>query len=197
MTPEIFFNGLELMVVVAFFIWFIYGPWQQTVISVTRHELFKIRHRLFLMAADGKLSFDSPEYGEMRKSINSLIRFCHMITLPRVVAMAFSMWVAPDSFKRRQTLAMVLAKVPDEGLRRALEAQWRKASDFLLLSIFLRSPVLLLLALPLAVLFPVLSVIVILDRQTFKSRYKVVRSTVERGIELETCQRDDSDLVLA
>lgn len=197
MTLEVFFARIEVLASVAFFIWFLYGFWQQTVVSVTRHELFKIRHRLFIMAADGKISFDSPEYGEMRKSINSMIRFCHMITLPRVVAVAFAMWTAPEQQKRRQPLTVVLSKVKDEALRKTLEGQWRKASDFVLLGIFLRSPVLLLLVVPVVVLSPLLSLLFILDRQDIKSRYKVVRSTVERGIELETCQRDGSDLVFA
>lgn len=182
MTPAIFFSRIVILGSIAFFIWFIFGPWQQLVIDVTRHELFKIRHRVFLMAADGKLDFRSTQYRELRDTFNSLIRFSHKITFPSMVAVAIARrWEKPGKIR----IAEIISQIADHDLRRSLEREWRKATDFVALGTFLRSPTLFLTAIVLAPLLPLLSVLMILDRHTMRNRYHAVKSTVEHGIELE------------
>lgn len=41
--------------------------------DVLKQNLFDLRDRLFDMAADGRIAFDSPAYGMLRRSINGLL----------------------------------------------------------------------------------------------------------------------------
>ena len=185
MTPAIFFTRIEIIASIAFLVWFVYGRWQQLITDVTRHELFKIRHRIFLMAADKKVSFTSPQYIELRETFNGLIRYSHTITLPRVAALYLMQKYEPP---KRIRIAEILRQIEDVDVRHAFETEWRKAADFVALAIFLRSPALILVAVILTPILPLLSVIAILDRQNLKVRYKSVRNTVEHGLELEACR---------
>lgn len=193
MTPAAFFTRIELLAAIAFFVWFVYDRWQQTVVDVTRHELFKIRHHVFLMAADGKIPFDSPEYSAIRESFNGLIRFSHKMTFPRLLAF----WIASpvQEEERRQTITEVISRVKDGEVRHALEKQWRKAGDFLLLGIWLRSPALLAISVIMTPFLPIFGLVLVMDRHSYRNRYKVVRSQMERSITIEACRQ--ADLVTA
>jgi hypothetical protein len=185
MTPQIFFARIETLLAIAFFVWFAYGRWQQLVIDVTRHELFKIRHRIFLMAADKKLDFNSAAYKELRETFNGLIRFCHVMTAPKMVAIyATRRYNAPQ----RMRMTELLGKFENTGTRQIIESEWRKAADFVSLSMLLRSPILLFVLVIATPLLPLLSVVLILNRQRVRKSYRsMIRNTVERGIELEVC----------
>jgi hypothetical protein len=66
-----------------------YGPWQSACTDVMRQLLFEKRDRLFDIARQGALGFESKEYREIRNSINSAIRFSHELTLPRLYYLSF------------------------------------------------------------------------------------------------------------
>ena len=182
MTPETFTTRVEVLLSLMFFVWFVYGRWQQLIVDVTRHELFKIRNRIFLMAADGKISFTSTQYKELRETFNGLIRYAHKITFPRLMAMSIA-----NHYERPKRLKVteILGSIEDDAVRHALEMEWRKAADFVSLGTFLRSPMLLLVTVVLAPFSPFLTVIVMLDRQRYQVRYKNVRHSIERGIDHE------------
>lgn len=55
-----------------------YGPVQHLLESIARHHLFVMRDELFDKARRGETSFDSDEYLEARRQLNSLIRFTHL-----------------------------------------------------------------------------------------------------------------------
>lgn len=54
-----------------------------------RFELFQLRHRLFLQAASGPLSFDLPAYKMLRQMINGNLRIGHRFGLLTIVLVWF------------------------------------------------------------------------------------------------------------
>lgn len=54
-------------------------------IAAFREEIFTLRDNLFLLAADGCVSFDHPAYVELRNRLNALCRFAHHVSLPTLV----------------------------------------------------------------------------------------------------------------
>lgn len=62
-----------------------YGPWQATCTDWARNFVFESRDKIFDLAASGELDFDSEEYKEIRDSLQSLIRYCHDLTVPKIV----------------------------------------------------------------------------------------------------------------
>jgi hypothetical protein len=54
-------------------------------VDFTRQKLFKLRDDLFDLAVDGKLSFDSNAYGMCRKTLNGVIRYCHRLSIYRII----------------------------------------------------------------------------------------------------------------
>src|SRR5262245_42077518 len=71
----------------------LYGPWQEVCTDIARQIIFEKRDAIFDLAHNGKLSFDSPEYGTIRSALQSSIRFAHELSLPRFLVMAFVFWV--------------------------------------------------------------------------------------------------------
>jgi hypothetical protein len=64
---------------------FFYGPWQRASEDLARQFLFEQRARLFLLACEGKLSFDSPSYKNARLMLNAYLRFAHDLSWPRLL----------------------------------------------------------------------------------------------------------------
>lgn len=61
--------------------WVLFEAVPSLVIDYTRGRLFDIRHRLFLAAADGQISFDHEGYKKLRSQINVQIRFAHQTSI--------------------------------------------------------------------------------------------------------------------
>src|SRR5689334_8428010 len=59
--------------------------WRQYRIDALRERLFQTRGELFDYAANGGVPFDHAAYGELRRMMNSMIRFAHRLTFTRVV----------------------------------------------------------------------------------------------------------------
>jgi hypothetical protein len=62
-----------------------YGPWQTFCVDVFRQYSFHQRDKLFDLAADGQVDFDSTEYRTARSNIEATIRFAHKATFARVM----------------------------------------------------------------------------------------------------------------
>lgn len=78
---------LTFLVISAFLAWF-YGPWQEVCTDFARQIMFEQRDKLFDLAHSGEISFDADHYKRSRASLNAAIRFCHEMTLARVVYLA-------------------------------------------------------------------------------------------------------------
>ena len=75
----LFLSGLFL------FILFFYGYWQSMCIDWGRQLMFEERSKLFDMAADGKIPFQSVEYVTIRCEIEKMIRFLHLVSWQRML----------------------------------------------------------------------------------------------------------------
>ncbi|MEX2618072.1 MAG: hypothetical protein WD767_18445 [Alphaproteobacteria bacterium] len=63
----------------------IYGPWQWICTDVARQSVFEHRDAIFDLADSGKLSFDSPQYRTIRRSLQKAIRYSHELTIPHLL----------------------------------------------------------------------------------------------------------------
>lgn len=78
-------------------VWILWSVlWRDLSIDIYRDSLFRVRDELFLMAADGKISFDHPAYGQLRLTINGSLRFAHTLSVLDLVFL-----VAQFAFDRR------------------------------------------------------------------------------------------------
>jgi len=62
-----------------------YLGWRPYRLDNVREKLFQLRSELFLLAADGEVSFSDPAYYGLRNRLNAVIRFAHTMTLTRVI----------------------------------------------------------------------------------------------------------------
>jgi hypothetical protein len=84
--------AIGLLTLIAFFMLF-YGPWQNAMADLARNFVFESRDAIFDMAAKGRIDFSSEQYIEIRKKLQSLIRFSHEASLPSMI------WIYANSKK--------------------------------------------------------------------------------------------------
>jgi hypothetical protein len=124
------------------------SAWQNLCVDSARQEVFEARDAIFDLAADGRLSFDSPIYKEIRADLESLIRFGHRVSWP---------WIA-FYFKFRlrghthSDLNRLIASIDDHDVRFLVQREISKAAHATVTLVLARAP---LLWLPLFVLFMV------------------------------------------
>lgn len=136
-------NTLELTVALLLAVLFFAGPWQEYWIAVGRESLFRLRDKLFLMAARGEIGFDSEVYRLMREQLNGMIRFAHGLNLSTMVMLAWRLRTQPEML--RPPVAEAISRVEDKELRSQLNAIMKKAVVAQLAVVVLRSPLGLLL----------------------------------------------------
>src|SRR5436309_1296780 len=62
--------------------------WHEYRLDSFRDDLFCLRDRLFMFAAEDGISFDHPAYAILRERMNVLIRYAHEFTLTRFLIIA-------------------------------------------------------------------------------------------------------------
>ena len=72
-----------------------------------RNELFKIRHELFMLAANKEVSFDSRVYRSFEMRINGTIRFSHRISY-------FQTKIAMRNFRKKFPTLMIRTEFQEE-----------------------------------------------------------------------------------
>ena len=87
MTTDTF---LTFLIILTFLAWF-YGPWQEFCTDYARQIMFEQRDKLFDMAHSGDINFESDHYKRHRASLNAAIRFCHEMTMARVIYIVLCM----------------------------------------------------------------------------------------------------------
>ncbi|MGO9743126.1 MAG: hypothetical protein ACLPN5_16760 [Roseiarcus sp.] len=92
-----------------------YGPWQATCTDFARQIIFEQRDKLFDIAKDGRLDFFSDEYRSIRLGIESIIRFAHELTLPRLIYMSF--FVRKYTFDDSNNIIAAIAEIKDDNTR--------------------------------------------------------------------------------
>lgn len=66
-----------------------YGPWQAVCTDISRQIIFERRDRLFDMALEERISFNSEGYQSARRTLNGLLRFAHHLTWQEFVISAY------------------------------------------------------------------------------------------------------------
>jgi hypothetical protein len=130
-----------------------YGPWQWVCADIARQFLFEKRARIFDIAREGRLSFGSNEYRTIRLSLEASIRFAHEFTWPRFFLLRQAL-ARRGMLARKSNLSVAIEKIADEKTRQEIEWLVFRAHAAIVLTTFLRSPV-LLLGLPVAVVLVV------------------------------------------
>lgn len=119
--------------------WMFFWLYQPLLVDRLRFQLFALRDRLFLLAADGKIAFDSPTYQSTRETLNSIIRFSHRIGAAEIVAIAL---VSKPSKASEPAAAEHLSDDAQQALNQIRVETVMSVSRFLLLS----SPMILVVA---------------------------------------------------
>ncbi len=172
MTPSVFWDRMEFLVGIVLLAWFFYRPWRRLIVDISRHELLKIRDAIFLMAADGELDFNSQQYQDIREAFNGFIRYCHTFTLSKIIAAFFLLR------HKRNPIAETLGQIKDEKLRTKLEAKWHEAAQISVISLMLRSPVLLL---TMMATLPIIGAVFLLD-YPWRKVLAVISNTIGHGL---------------
>lgn len=131
-------NSFAFILVAGGTIWFIYGPWQTYCEDSARQDLFDARNAIFDLAADGNLSFGSPEYKTIRSALNCFIRYAHHLTWPRLIAYVLFM----PKPEHTGVIGEMISRIENEETRLSVEHQMGKASRALLLLLIYRAPIL-------------------------------------------------------
>jgi hypothetical protein len=131
-------DALVGIVTASLLVWVIYGPWQMTCTDQARCRLFSLRDQVFDIAADGRLSFDSVEYQEVRTALNLMIRYSHRLTLFRLAAML----VVRSGRKAHagSDIRQVIEAIEDVATRNEVQAIMANAMGVVFSMLVLKSP---------------------------------------------------------
>ncbi len=127
-------DALLSLLSLALFLIVFYGPWQAVCTDLGRQVIFESRHKIFDMAADGELDFDSQEYKDIRESLELLIRYLHFATAPAVlVHMIFGV------NKENSTLRMSIDRIETTETRRKVSRYVWKAQNAVIMTLLAKS----------------------------------------------------------
>lgn len=102
-----------------------------------RHQLFELRHELFMFMANGGISPDAPAYGHVRAAMNGWIRFAERLSFSRTVLLAV---VAHDDLTARaKRVESDLSRLPAPA-RDALVQFRRRAGKVIAVYLVASSP---------------------------------------------------------
>ena len=178
-TIEAMVNSLFVLLSVGSVIWFLYGPWQKLVVDSVRLKLFSIRDRLFLLAADGRIKYDSAEYKSARSSYNSLIRFAHDLRWTQLLATILSGYNPEPT---ASDIPRVWEKIENVEIREMLKRDWNYAIKQVVVLIWLRSPLLMAITM---IILPVIILEYIISQRVINSILGSVTSAVQRDFQHE------------
>jgi hypothetical protein len=112
MNPDIAMTAIT-SVVGLFGLWIaVYYLWRDFRNDAFRDDIFSVRDRMFLYAAQGNISFEHPAYTILRNRMNALLRHGHEFTLTRLVLL-----LATGNVEKDQALIAwesALAELPSE-----------------------------------------------------------------------------------
>jgi hypothetical protein len=121
----------------------LYGPWQTLCTDAARQCHFEIRDKLFDMAADGKLSFESPEYRTIRTSMEQNIRYAHTLTAWRFFALFVHVLRARTDDVSERTRA--IQSIKNEEVRKEVDMLSFRGSVVNVLMMVGKSPLIIIL----------------------------------------------------
>lgn len=135
---------LEMLLATGLMFWLVYGLWPALLSRLAHEQLLAVRDELFFLAAEGKLGFDSNEYRQIWNTVNRTIKYCHNITWLRFLL--FRRLLKPEH--RLDALETLLEDIRDDEVKALLKKQVHTTLFIAGLVIWLRSPLLVLLSMP-------------------------------------------------
>ena len=148
MTAQTAAQAIEVLLCGGVLIWFFSRPWQSLCISALRQQLFELRDRLFLLAADGRIEFTDPAYVCLRRYFDTYLRFAHHDRLSELVAASVAQ--STTDTPRPQVIALIEGVV-DVDTRQELRSILYQSIAVRVVYMLLRSPVVLLPVLAIAI----------------------------------------------
>ncbi len=122
-------------------VWF-YGPWQTLCIDWARQRLFEARDQLFDLAAQGKMSFNSTQYVELRRGFETTIRFAHKVSWPRLLCF----WALLPSVEAKSSVVDALERISDPEIKKDVLRIIYKVAKAVTILLVSRSLILLVIA---------------------------------------------------
>ncbi len=150
-------DSLTLLITVLALGLLIYGPWQRQCEDWGRQQLFEIRDSIFNLAADGRIGFDDPRYRTIRDSINTLIRFMHECTWPRLIYLTLFFRWGRHLGLNRTLLEKAVNDIDEPELKRIINEKIYRMGYVVLVVVIWRSPFLLAVAVLVNFLLRILS----------------------------------------
>jgi len=132
------FELLLTILIVATILAVLYGPWQKFWCYWLRQRMFEVRDEWFLLAAEGRIAFDDPNYRDVRDGINAMIFYAHRATWPRLVLRHFMTPPVP----KEDRLFAAIDRIEDEDLRGLMRHRLNQIARKIAISILWRSPIL-------------------------------------------------------
>jgi hypothetical protein len=115
-----------------------YGPWQEVCTDIARQYIFEKRDRLFDIAADGRLDFASSEYRDVRRGLESMIRFAHELTWPQLMIFGVQYARHKNSFPKPAADSAV-SRIADAALRAEVGALLKDATGMMMAMVLSKS----------------------------------------------------------
>lgn len=145
-------NALVSFIGFAALLGFFYGPWQRLVVDIIRQQLFELRDKAFDKAANGEIAFDSVQYIAFRDTINSMIRNAHTSTVWRHIAYAIIC-----KGKAQDISSTMINSISGGDANHFLKKKFNRACGWIMLMLWLRSPLLMLITMALSVALPIVA----------------------------------------
>ena len=123
-----------------------YGPWQTFCTDAARQDLFEIRDKIFDLAHEGHLSFDSSQYRTIRTSIEQNIRYAHMLTVWRFfVILAFLK--KRKQLSQKSEMLIAIESIKDDKVRNEVLNLWLRTTQTNIKMMVAKAPVFIVLML--------------------------------------------------
>jgi hypothetical protein len=128
------------------------GVWQEVCTDIARQYIFERRDMLFDVAAEGRLSFKSREYREVRAHLESLIRFAHDLNFSHFLLYLF--FVKDDGDGRAKQVWSLIDDIQDERAKHVAAKAVTESVRMLMTMVVMKS-VLGLVLIPIAAIMAV------------------------------------------
>lgn len=185
---ETYFIALKSSLLLLAWWFFLTYFWRDYRIDAFRDHVFGIRHRLFMFAANGSVSFSHPAYTMLRYRMNVVLRYAHLFTLFRLSA-ALLVFRRPKKSQEMAAWEKYVDALPHEAAMQLREFDIILAIAILQLMVF-RSFLLYVIFRPFMRFIP--TRLVIRKTPTVKMQVEQLES---EALEEDNQRRADRDLV--
>ncbi|HTW33876.1 MAG TPA: hypothetical protein VMD53_04590 [Rhizomicrobium sp.] len=165
-----------------------YRPWQNICTDIARQVIFEKRDALFDMAASGELSFNDRNYQVIRKSLEDYIRLAHELTIWKHMISRASLRRAGVKV-RKTDLDTAIAAIPNNDTRAKVQLLVNQSHQTLLGIMFLKSPALLMILLPI-IAFVVFKAIITATFNRLNGRLNDLGNQLQ--VDAELCRQDSN-----